>query len=285
MPLTGRFDLQGHRGARGLFAENTLEGFAAAFHLGFDSFEIDIAITRDGVPVLHHDPALSPAIARLDGRWIEQPGTLIKDLTAAELSAYDVGRIRPGSDYASRYSGQRAFDGARIPTLSALLDALPACRLNIELKTMPTHPDWTVAAEEMAERVLAVIDRAGAGPRVTIQSFDWRGPRHVARTRPDIARGWLTEATTIADAPTWRGQPGADTSLEGVPAAIAAEGGGTWPPFHSELTGDLVTEAHGLGQRVIPWTVNAAEDMRRLIGGGVDGLISDWPDRALPLLA
>lgn len=278
-------DVQGHRGARGRFPENTLEGFAAAGALGVDSFEIDIAVTADGIPVLHHDPALNRDIARdLDGTWLAEPGPLIRDLTLLDLAVYDVGRLRPGSDYAARYPAQAPHDGAGIPTLAAVLRACPSSRFNIELKLIPGHPEWTVSAEEMVERVIDAIERAGAPDRVTIQSFDWRAPRHAARVRPGIARGWLTEAATIAAAPLWRGQPGAPTSIDAVPQAIAAEGGGTWTPFHAELTEALLADAHRLGLRVIPWTVNEPADMRRLIAWGVDGLISDVPDQALGLL-
>ena len=278
------FDLQGHRGARGLFAENTLEGFAAALAIGVRSFEIDVAVTRDGVPVVHHDPALNPDLARrADRTWIEAPGALIRDLSLAELAAYEVGRIRPGSAYARTYATQAAAEGARIPTLDAVLRVEQAARFNIELKLMPEHPDWTVQAEEMVERVIKIVDRVDAADRVTVQSFDWRAPRHVRRVRPDIPRGWLTAAETIAAAPLWRGTAEASTNISDVPDAIAAEGGGTWTPLHSELTPTLLDHAHRLGQPVIPWTVNDPADMRRLIEWGVDGLITDWPDRAFGL--
>jgi glycerophosphoryl diester phosphodiesterase len=279
------FDLQGHRGARGLFPENTLEGFAAARGLGLRSFEIDIGITRDGVPVVHHDPALNPDITRgPDGAWLEQRGPLLRDLSVRELAGYDVGRIGPGTTYAATYHSQAPRDGAGIPTLEAVLRADPATRFNIELKLMPDHPDWTVSAEEMADRVLHVVDREGAADRVTIQSFDWRAPRHVRRVRPDIATGWLTRAETVRAAPLWRGDADASTRMDLVPDAIAAEGGGTWTPFHAELTLGLLGRAHDLRLKVIPWTVNDPDDMRRLMAWGADGLITDWPDRALILL-
>lgn len=278
------FDLQGHRGARGLFPENTLEGFVAALRLGLDSFEIDIAVTSDGVPVLHHDPALHPDIARgPDGNWLPARGPLIRSLTLAQLADYDVGRLRPGSAYARTYATQLPHDGARIPTLAAVLQ-LGARHLNIELKVLPGHPEWTVSADEMAERVLDVVDRADAVGRVTIQSFDWRAPRHVRRIRPEVRCGWLTEAKTVQAAALWRGDASAPPSMDAVPDAIAAEGGGTWTPFHADLTPALLHRAHRLGLQVIPWTVNHTDDMRRLRDWGVDGLISDWPDRALPLI-
>ena len=154
-------DVQGHRFARGLFPENTLEGLDAACRLGLSSFETDIAITADGVPVIHHDPALNPDTTRgLDGNWLEKTGPLINHLTFADLASLDVGRLNPGSTYAGRYASQRPHDGARIPTLEALLAYRSAIRLNIELKLFPAHPDWTVSPEEMVDRVLHAVDAA-----------------------------------------------------------------------------------------------------------------------------
>ncbi|MDT7952586.1 MAG: glycerophosphodiester phosphodiesterase family protein [Acetobacteraceae bacterium] len=277
-------DLQGHRFARGLFPENTLEGFEAACALGLDSFEIDIAVTRDGIPVLHHDPALNPNTTRgPDGQWLTATGPLIRELSLAELQRYDVGRVRPGSDYAAAFPEQIGRDGVRIPTLSALLAKRQDVRLNIELKLMPARPEWTVVPEEMVERVMHAVDAADAAARISLQSFDWRAPRHLRRVRPEIARGWLTEAKTVRDAALWRGIPGTANTMDAVPDAIVAEGGGHWAPHHSDLTLDLLSRAHALGLRVIPWTVNEPSDMRRLFAWGVDGLITDWPDRALPL--
>lgn len=94
----------------------------------------------------------------------------------------------------------------------------------------------------------------------------------------------MTRTRTVADAPLWRADLLASTSIEAVPDAIVAEGRGTWTCFHEDLTPALVGRAHGLGLRVIPWTVNGPEEMRGLIGWGLDGLITDWPDRALPLV-
>jgi len=277
------FDLQGHRGARGLFPENTLDGFRAAARLGVGTFELDVGTTRDGAVVVHHDPALNPNTTRDGmGRWLDGAGPLLRDLTLAQLREYDVGRLRPGTAYAETYLGQAPQDGARVPTLDEVLALEATLRWNIELKVMPTHPGWTIPAEEMVERVLHIVGAAGAGPRVALQSFDWRAPRHLRRIRPGIAAGWLTDARTVADAPLWLGRHLG--GMADVPDAVAAEGGGAWAPYHSDLTDDLLDRAHDLGLRVIPWTVNAVADMQRLMEWGVDGLITDWPDRALSLL-
>ena len=98
-------DLQGHRGARGLLPENTLPSFQRALELGVTTLELDIAITKDGVLVIHHDPTLNPDITRdASGRFLEQRGPAINSLTWAQLQTYDVGRIKPGTDYARQFS-------------------------------------------------------------------------------------------------------------------------------------------------------------------------------------
>jgi len=112
-------DLQGHRGARGLLPENTLEGFAAALAIGVDTVELDVGMTADDVVVVTHDAMLNPDITRTaDDAWLAKRGPAIRSLRAADLAQYDVGRIRPGTAYAALYPDQAPRDGARIPTLA-----------------------------------------------------------------------------------------------------------------------------------------------------------------------
>src|SRR6476619_3199486 len=112
----GAFDLQGHRGARGLAPENTLPAFEKAIALGVTTLELDAAVTRDGVVVISHDPRVTPEIARgPDGNWIEGKPPEIHDLTYAELMKYDVGRLKPGTNYAKSFPDQVPVDGTRIP--------------------------------------------------------------------------------------------------------------------------------------------------------------------------
>jgi glycerophosphoryl diester phosphodiesterase len=276
------FDLQGHRGARGLAPENTFAGFRAALAAGVDAIEIDVAVTADGVPVVSHDPLLNPDLTR-DGRgnWLTVPGPPIRSLTLAQLATYDVGRIRPGTRYAALFPDQVPEDGARIPTLEATLRAFPGARFTIELKTFPDRPDVTVPPAEMAERVAAVLESVDAVGRVLVESFDWRGLRVLRRSHPTVALAYLTEPGTIARADLWWGKPGL-ASPGGMTAleAVASEGGRVWVPQHATLTEAEVAAAHGLGIAVLPWTVNVRQDMERLIGWGVDGIITDRPDHA-----
>jgi glycerophosphoryl diester phosphodiesterase len=281
-----RVELQGHRGARGLFPENTIEGLVAALAIGVDALEVDVAVTADGVPVLSHDPALNPALVRgPEGAWLAGPGPLIRTLPLAGLACFDVGRARPGSAEAARFPDQRACDGARIPTLAQALAVDPAVRFTIELKTYPDQPDWTVAPETMADAVLAVVEAAGAAHRVTVESFDWRGPRHLRRRRSDLSLAWLTRPETVAQAASWWGGPRPEEFGGSVPRAVAAEGGATWAPDHADLTVDQIAEARALGLKVLAWTVNAADRMRDLVRAGIDGIITDRPDIARRVLA
>jgi glycerophosphoryl diester phosphodiesterase len=280
--MRSNFLLIGHRGARGLFPENTCEGFSQALAFGIDGIELDVGVTADAVPVVCHDPALNRDLVRTaDGHWLPGPGPLIRSLTAAELARYDVGRTRPGSPAALANPAQVPHDGACIPQLDEVLARFDT-QFMIEMKTLADQPDWTVPAIEMAELVADVVEARGAAGRVRIESFDWRGPRHLRRTRPGLPLAWLTTRATVAAARLWWDGPTPADYGGSVPRVVAAEGGGRsgdiWAPGYVDLTAELIVEAHELGLAVVPWTVNLPEDMARLIEWGVDGLVTDRPD-------
>lgn len=273
-------DIQGHRGARALFPENTLEGFLAAAALGVTAFELDVGMTQDGVVVVHHDLTLNPDIARDEaGQWIDVSGPAIASLTFDALQRYDVGRIRPGSKTATMFPDQAPHDGVRVPTLRTVLRALPDVRFTIEVKTDPTRPQLSAPPAALADAALAIIEAEGAAARVTMEAFDWRVQHHLRRVRPSMRLAWLTTDST-ANATWWDRTP-----ADSVPASVACQGGPIWAPDHRTLTRDHVQEAHQLGLSVLAWTVNDPDDMQRLIGWGVDGIISDRPDLALLVAA
>jgi len=284
--MSRTFTIQGHRGARARFPENTVGGFARAMALGVVGFELDVGVSADGVVVLSHDLALNPDITRgPDGIWLARPTPLVRALSFAELAAFDVGRIRLGSAYAARFPEQTPIDGARIPSLAAVLAATTGAALTIELKTDPTRPEDSVGGAAMADAVMAVVDAAGAAGRVMLESFDWRGPRHLRRSRPEIACALLTAPETIGAARSWWDGPHPSDFDGSIARAVAAEGVGTWAPEHAGLTACDIAAAHGLGLAVLPWTVNDPAAMRRLRDWDADGLITDRPDLALRVLA
>lgn len=270
------FALIGHRGARGLFPENTLEGFGAAIALGLRMIELDVAVTADDVVIVSHDPCLNPDLTRdRDGHWLAAPGPPIRQLTFDALRDYDVGRIKPGSTYARRLPDQTPVDGARIPSLAEALALDPRMVRAIELKTFPQHPDLTVAPERMADLVLGVAEAQNATARVILQSFDWRGLDRVRQRDPRIALAWLTE------------KEGDRASAAIARVAAAARGSpqaARWMPQFGELDASRVDEAHAQGLAVIPWDANDAAAIERALAWRVDGIITDRPDIALRLL-
>jgi glycerophosphoryl diester phosphodiesterase len=285
------FDLQGHRGARGLAPENTLPAFAAALSLGVSTLELDTSITKDGVVVVSHDARLNPDITRgTDGRWLNPPTRAVRALTLDDLGHYDVGRIKPGSEYSYRYPDQRRMDRVRMPTLAQVFGLARRAgnaevRFNIEIKTSPEKPGDTLAPEAFAKALLAAIEREGMSSRVIIQSFDWRALKAVQALAPKIPTSYLSAqqrfqdniAAGKAEGSAWTA--GIQLRDHGsIPKMVKAAGGAIWSPYHPELSAALVKEAHALGLKVIPWTANKTEDMARLIDWGVDGLITDRPD-------
>lgn len=274
-------DLQGHRGARGLFPENTIAGFAGTLAIGVDTLELDVTMTADDVVVVTHDTRLNPDITRTaDGAWLAQPGPPIRALRCAELASYDVGRMRPGSRYAAQFPHQVPRDGSSIPTLADVLRLDGTTTFNIELKSSPESAD----GERLADAVVAVAEAVGATSRIIVQSFDWRGPRRARQTHPNIRLGWLTRSQIFADARAWWDGPHPSDFGGSVPRAVAAEGGPIWTPLYSDLTRESLAEAHALALKVVPWTVNQPDDMRRLLQWGIDGLITDRPDLARVVL-
>jgi glycerophosphoryl diester phosphodiesterase len=296
------FDLQGHRGARGLAPENTLPAFARALEVGVATLELDTAVTRDGVVVVAHDPVLNPDIARgADGRWIQTQGPAIRALSYAELARYDVGRLKPDSAYARRYPMQVAADGTRVPRLAEVFALVQKAgnrdvRFNIETKISPTAPGETLGPEDFARTLVAEIRRGGMASRSSIQSFDWRTLQVVQKEARDIPTVYLTAQQRFMDnictgpaagKPTLgpaECEPSAWTSgfqlreHGSVPKMVRAAGGSTWSPYFNDIDAEKVKEAHALGLKVVVWTVNEPAQMAKVLDLGVDGIISDRPD-------
>ena len=285
-------ELQGHRGARGLAPENTLAGFQRAVSLGVHSLELDVGLSADDRVVVHHDFGLNPETTRDEsGRWIDAV-TPIRALTIAELKRFDVGRIRPGSEYDERFPNQRPVDGARIPTLAEVFEwaqagALQSLRFNIEVKCNPIRSDMPTPAE-FVTALLEDIDDYQMQSRIWVESFDWRVQHELKRRRPQVPTAHLTAQQPFLDTlhtdqrtpSPWLAGFHIDAFGGSVAQMVAAAGACAWCPHHLDLTRASVAEAHTLGLTVFTWTVNDIEHIRRAIACGVDGIITDYPDRA-----
>ncbi len=285
------FDIQGHRGARGLAPENTLPAFATALSLGVTTLEFDVGVAADGTAIVAHDRRLNPLITRgPDGAWLDEPTPTVLSLTLAELKRFDVGAIKPGSDYAKTFAAQREVPGTRMPTLAEVVALTrragnDVVRFNVETKLSPLAPGETLPPEEFARALVAELRRLGVADRATIQSFDWRTLAVVAREAPGIACVHLTLERGGGDN-VWKGKgaspwTGLDAAAHAnsTPRLVKAAGGAIWSPFFRDLDDASFAAARSLGLAVVPWTVNDEADMARLIALGVDGLITDYPDR------
>ena len=290
------FDLQGHRGARGLAPENTIAGFAKALAIGVHTLETDIAISRDGVLLISHDPSLNPDITRgPDGQFLAARGPVIFHTPWAELQRYDVGRLRPGTRYAGQYPDQQPVDGARLPALAELFALVkragdPKLRLALETKINPLAPDDTAAPEPFARALVAAVRDAGLATRTSILSFDWRTLQTIQREAPEIPTVYLTARQRWLDnvgrgpaTPWTAGFALADHGS--VPKMIRAAGGKVWSSFHGDLDAAQVKEAQALGLQVLAWTVNEPAQIEAMLDLGVDGIVSDRPDRVREAMA
>ena len=296
---TRTFDLQGHRGARGLAPENTLPAFATALALGVTTLELDTAITRDGMIIVSHDPFLNPDITRgPGGAFLKEKGPAIHALTYSELQRFDVGRINPASKYAAGQPEQKPVDGTRLPRLPEVFALTRRAgdrdiRFNIETKVSPLAPDETLPPEDFTNRLLAVIYAEGMSGQVTLQSFDWRTLQHSQRAAPAIPTVYLTAQQPWLDnigagkpeGSPWTAGFQARDHGNSVPRMVRAAGGAIWSPYFGDVDQKKIDEAHRLGLAVVVWTVNKPEDIARMLELKVDGIISDRPDRVRTAMA
>jgi glycerophosphoryl diester phosphodiesterase len=213
---------------------------------------------------------LEPDITRVPGGgWLEGMRPAIRSLSVDELSVYDVGRIKPGSRYAKLFPDQMPIDGARIPTLDQVFELVrrsgnTSVRLNVEVKSNPNKPKLAVDPETFAKAILAVTKKFGMSDRVIIQSFDWRVLQVVQELDPKVMTSYLTVQQSWRDniqagrdgSSAWTAGYDIDDFGGSIPRLIKAAGGDGWSPYHGDVDGDQIKQAHELGLEVVVWTAN-----------------------------
>lgn len=302
------FDLQGHRGARGLKPENTLPGFEAALDLMVSSLETDLHLTKDGVPVLSHDEAVSEKLARIVGKnAVPAPDKRprISGLTLEQLRCYAVDRNPeperfPRQDnqptpVAEAFAKQHGFPIYTLPTVADLIAFVDAyagelgkkagktelqrsrarqVRFALELKRVPFRPEHIGDVfdgdleGEFERKVIELVRKAGVVERTTFQCFDHRAIRAARKLEPK-----LTGAALISN-----------TAPVSIPQLMEAATAQVYSPEFTFLDVRQVRQAQEAKVRVIPYTINEIDDMKRLLDWGVDGIITDYPNRLVPLL-
>ena len=247
-----QIQVHGHRGARAMRPENTLPAFEYAIAQGVDALELDMAVTKDGVIVVSHDPMLQPPVCSGPGEK-----AVIHQLTLAEVKQWDCGaKQNPG------FATQQAIPGTRMPTLEEVFALAPKGKFlfNIETKSFADRPELTPPPAEFAAMVLALVRKHHLESRVVLQSFDFRTLLAMKKLAPEIKLSALYSG------------PAKDFT------AIAKEAGaGIVSPVFNLVTPEQVKAAHAAGLEVLPWTANRPADWERLAAAGVDGIISDDP--------
>ena len=294
------FDLEAHRGGRDVRPENTLYSYAYAIELGATSIECDMQLTKDGQIVMSHNPILNSDITRdKNGNYIENNKYDIRLMTVDELKKFDVGVMDPncGEYYDLHGKTQFTYD-AKIPTLEELMQLIQSYGdknivLNIETKS---YPDPASAGyknnadpKKFVEVFNNIVKKYNMEDRVVLQSFDWQTLIEMKKLNPNISTSalWQEQPSWGRDSESlrryekkkspWLG--GLDIKdYQGNPVKAAhAIGADIISPYYTEISKQDVDEAHSLGMKVVPWTVNNEKDMNMLLDMGVDGIISDKP--------
>jgi glycerophosphoryl diester phosphodiesterase len=298
------FEIQGHRGARGLAPENTLPSFEAALDAGATSIETDVHLTRDGLPILTHDPVVSDRLFRLaPGSASPPPGPhlLVRALTLAELRGYRADRNPDPARFpqqnaavtplAQAFAATRGLDPFAPPTLADVVDFVatyasdPAKsaeqrararlhRFDLELKRVPFQPELIgddfdgEQPGELERRIVDILRAANVVERTRVRSFDHRCVRAIGRLEPRLTRAVLIAGTSPVD-----------------PVALVRQAeASVYCPEYTFLDSAHLGLLHAANVRVLPWTVNLPEDWARLLDWGVDGITTDYPDRLAEFL-
>lgn len=269
-------DIQGHRGARGLFPENTIPAFLGAIKLGVNTVELDVVITKDNKVLISHDPYMNENFCRLaSGKLLE--GDIKKDyniyqMNYAEVTAYDCGQW--GN---AKFPEQQKM-AVQKPLLSDMIDSveayvrknkLPQVKYNIEIKrAAPGDGIMHPKPDEFAKLVYDVIKQKGILDHCNIQSFDVRSLQEIHKIDPK-----LSIAILVADAHSFK----KNLKQLGFPPYA-------YSPHYILVNKKVVKQCHKAGVKLIPWTVNDEKKMVKLKKLGIDGIITDYPDKAIELL-
>ncbi|MFJ8884579.1 glycerophosphodiester phosphodiesterase family protein [Streptomyces sp. NPDC102402] len=304
------FDLQAHRGGLGLTTEESLEGFGKAIRLGVSTLELDTQITKDRKVVVNHDRQVSAQKCKDTGPltpgdpMYPYVGKYIKDLTLAQIKTMDCGYQQlPG------YPEQEQIKGFRMVELRDVLNLVrdygaKRVKLNIETKVEAGAPEQTAPRQLFVRRVFEEIHRSGIEKQVSVQSFDWGALKAMHKLAPTYPLVALTNYDFLQvgkdGASPWLGGIDVDdydgdfvraaAAVPGVTALSPNYGfpqNGTVadPGFRFYPDRKMIHDAHRRGLKVIPWTCDDPATIEALMDLGVDGIITDYPDRVRDIMA
>lgn len=264
--------VHGHRGARAWRPENTIPAFQFAIDNGVDVLELDLAVTKDNVLVVSHNPTLAPNSypgERICKGPALAPNTPIRTMTLEQVRQYDCGSVALAA-----FPTQVAVPGTKVATFDEVLDLATGTtvQFNVETKSFPNHPEFSPAPAEFVALIVAAIKKHNVDPaRIILQSFDWRTLAEMRKQWPAIRLSALVGAVKY-DAMMGHTDPTKDF------AAIAKlTGAEIISPDFSLATPEQVAAAHQAGAQVAPYTANTPEAWQKLADANVDAIITDNP--------
>ena len=270
------FEIQGHRGCRGLMPENTIAGFLKAIDLEVDTLELDVVVSKDRKLVVSHEPYFNPDISTApNGKLVRsQQETNLFEMDYEEIRKFDVGQ-KGNSDFPEQFKVK-----SHKPLLSEVFQVVSDYQFgqnsrpvsyNIEIKSLADEYHKTQPpAEEFVDLLLSEIVNALNVNNFTLQSFDFNVLRYLELKRVGTKKYDISVLIEPED------NNEIDFNLEklGFKPDI-------WSPNFKVLSQAKVEYLHSLGIKVIPWTVNTEAEMDKIYAYGCDGLITDYPNRAI----
>jgi len=255
------FDVQGHRGCRGLAPENTMAAFEKAIELGVTTIELDVLMTRDGVFVVHHDLRLNPKLCR------SPVGDPVRRLPVADVDYSDISNLDCGSQRSSKFPDQALSPGERIPRLEEVLGLAAGAPYPVQLSIEIKQPTGKLPQplEVVVAKLVGLVREMSLGKRAIIQSRWGEVLAEVRKQAPDLERSLIVRT---ASAKPW--------VADGTATIVSRK--------RVYLDRSEVESLQRKGVRMIPWTVNDPKAIRKMMDWGVDGIIPDSPDRALAIL-
>ncbi len=276
----------GHRGARGLYPENSLLGFMNVLKAGIEIIELDIVFSKDSIPIITNDQDISPFFCRDSKVEFIKDKIKISALNAEELYTNDIGRFNPETEYGKYFPEQIQLDGVFMSSLQELLNLvqLPEYQHAILLIEIKSDPDILDKDRKKIISVLAKqIKDANLINRVIFHSFDWALLSQCKHHAPGILTSYLTKTIHDDDidiqVSNWISSIEEVQNPSAIPEKIYEAGGSIWCPHFKEITKDSLSAAKKYNLLVFAWTVNEPTDIDIMIDLGVDAIVTDYPPR------
>ena len=281
----------GHRGARGLFPENSMVGFENILKMGVTLIELDVVFSKDKTPIITHDHTINPSTSRdVDGEFVNE-NIKVSSLTVEQIKNYEIGRLDLDSDYGRRFPEQAQLDGIYMPTLQELFEKMQQpefeqMRLMVEIKSEPNY--LSQDRENIASLVIKQIREANLSNKVLLHSFDWLLLSEFKKKDPKITTSFLTKKGYQNESenyyPSQVFMQDAAGYSNSVPEKISALGGSVWCPYFKDITRDRLLSARENNLIVVVWTLNELDDIDAMIELGVDAIVTDYPQRVMSAL-